>query len=285
MLEKERSEAIANRQAPQDTFLGKACVYILFGAAEDGGKDEMAYIGESENVASRLLAHYAKKEFWNEAIILCRTDDDFNKGHIRYIERQLIDLAKKCDRYALNNDPAGTSNEKPFNSDDKSVADDFIDDIKALVEMLGYKIFTPLRESFRTLPEMEIETTDDIPTFYIIRGGAVIATGQPTNDGFVVFEGSQIAATESPSYPPKIKHIRDALTQDGGIADGKLTKDCVFPSPTGAGWAVLDNSAGSSSWKTPLESGVPPAECKQWKTFAEWRAEQDNMSATDALSE
>ena len=74
-------------------------------------------------------------------------------------------------------------------------------------------------------------------------------------------------------------------TSHGAIADGKLTKDRVFPSPTGAGWAVLDNSAGSSSWKTPLESGILPAECKQWKTFAEWRAEQDKMSATGTPSE
>jgi hypothetical protein len=58
------------------------------------------------------------------------------------------------------------------------------------------------------------------------------------------------------------------------VVDGKLTKDCVFPSPTGAAWAVLDNGSGTTAWKMPLESGVPPEDCKRWKTFAEWRAEQ-----------
>lgn len=282
-LERERSEALENKRTPEDTCLDRACVYILFGADDVSEKEGRAYIGESEDIAGRLRSHNSEKEFWNDAIVLCRTDDDFNKGSILYIEGQLIDLAKKIDRFALvNTDRA--SNEKPLNAGDRSVADDFIDDATILVELLGCKIFATKRESSSTRTSVEVEAIDSIPTFYIMKGDTVIATGQRTNDGFVIFEGSEIAEPESPNYPPKIKRIRESLIQDGSIIDGKLAKDCVFPSPTGAAWAVLDNASGTTAWKMPLESGIPPADCKRWKTFAEWRAEQGEALPKDAAA-
>ena len=273
VLENERNEAMENKKPPQDTYLDKACVYILLGKDEEGGREGIGYIGESEDVTSRLLTHNTKKEFWNEVIILCRTDDDFNKGSILYVEGQLIDLAKQCDRYTLENTDRA-SNEKPLNADDKSVADDFIDDIKMLVEMLGCKIFTPKRESANTQPGSQVEGADGIPIFSI-RGGA--AKGQPTNDGFVVFEGSEIAATEDPKCPQVVKRQRASMLEDGSIgADGKLTRDYLFGTPTRASIVVLGKpGSGTQTWSIPQESGG-------WKSLGDWRAEQE---ATDTPSE
>ena len=263
-LEKERSEAIEKGQPPQDTCLGKACVYILLGNDEESG-NAMAYIGESEDVASRLLAHHAKKEFWIEVIILCRTDDDFNKGITLYTEGQLIDLAKKCDRYTLDNTDRA-SNEKPLNADDRAVADDFIDDIKVLIESLGCKIFTPKRESPIVQTDSRVGVTDVIPVFHTKDG---TASGQPTNDGFVVFKGSVIATNENPSLVPASKRMRAILKEDGNIGeDGKLTKDCLFGSPSGAACAVLGSTQnGNIVWGIAQESGG-------WKTLGEWLKEQ-----------
>jgi hypothetical protein len=254
-LEKERNEAMASGRPPQDTCLGKACVYILLGADEEGGKGEMAYIGESENVASRLLTHYndPKKEFWNEVVILCRTDDDFNKGSIRYIEGRLIDLAKQCKRYVLANAP-GASKEKTFNPDDKSVADDFIDDTKMLVEMLGCKIFISMREPSSVQQDVAVEASDNVPIFYI--RGSTKASGQPTSEGFVVFEGSEIVFPAKDSCHRNAKKWRDSLKQDGSIGnDNKLAKDCLFNSPSEAAGVVLGKNAnGRDEWRMGIVS-------------------------------
>jgi hypothetical protein len=268
---------MASGQAPQDTCLGKACVYILLGKDEENGKEGMAYIGESEDVASRLRTHNGEKEFWNEALVFCRTDDDFNKGSILYIEGQLIELAKQCNRYSLYNTDRA-SNEKPLNADDKSVAEDYIDDIKLLIEMLGCKVFTPMREAPSTQPDVQVEASENVPVFDI-QSGTLGAKGQPTSEGFVVFEGSEISPTESSACPPIIKKMRETLKQDGTIGtDHKFTRDYLFGSPTRAAGVVLGNSvtAGPAMWKTALESG-------EWKTLRGWLAEQEG--AADASSE
>ena len=48
------------------------------------------YIGESDNVLTRLNSHN-DREFWNKVIIITRKDDNLNKAHSRYLESKLIE--------------------------------------------------------------------------------------------------------------------------------------------------------------------------------------------------
>ena len=48
--------------------LKSTAVYLLFGKAETSTDKANVYIGEAENVYTRLVSHISEKEFWNEAV-------------------------------------------------------------------------------------------------------------------------------------------------------------------------------------------------------------------------
>src|SRR5210317_1208784 len=65
--------------------------YLLTGVEPDSG-DPAIYIGEAENVASRLKGH-AGKDFWNAVTVFVSKDENLTKAHIRYLEGLLIERA------------------------------------------------------------------------------------------------------------------------------------------------------------------------------------------------
>ena len=60
----------------------KPGIYFLF-EARLGESKPIAYIGESENVAHRLLTHDRKKDFWNDAVVFTSKDENLTKHSIR----------------------------------------------------------------------------------------------------------------------------------------------------------------------------------------------------------
>jgi len=284
-LQGEQDRQMREGKLPDDTCIGKGCVYILFGRTtdeaderfeeEDKYKEGIAYIGKSMNIQSRLSNHDTKKDYWNEVVVLCRTDHDFNDGHVLYVEGQLIDIAKRCDRFTIKNDPRQENNEKTISSDDRPVADDFIDDIKILVEMLGYKIFSPKREGAAVQSSVQLETCDAVPIFYIITRDGIEAKGQPTNDGFVVFAGSDVSPMEADRCPERIKELRNSLKVAGIISDNKFTRDMIFKKPSPAACVIYGGSvSGNAAWSLPLDSDVSPRDCKRWLELGDWQEEK-----------
>lgn len=61
------------------------------------------YIGESENIAERLTSHDRQKEFWNEVVIFTSKDQNPTKAHVKFLESNLVAIARKADRYDLQN--------------------------------------------------------------------------------------------------------------------------------------------------------------------------------------
>jgi hypothetical protein len=80
----------------------KPGVYLLF-EARLGDSKPLAYIGESENVADRLTSHDRQKDFWNEVVIFTSKDQNLTKAHVKFLESNLVALAKQADRYNLEN--------------------------------------------------------------------------------------------------------------------------------------------------------------------------------------
>ena len=81
---------IKNSEDRED--LSNTGVYILFG--KDDAGNNMAYIGEAENIRQRLLQHLSAKDFWNETIVFISKDNNLNKAHIKYLEGRLYDIAR-----------------------------------------------------------------------------------------------------------------------------------------------------------------------------------------------
>src|SRR6056297_2162917 len=217
-------------------------VYLLFGKNEEG-KDQV-YIGEAENIFSRLLQQLSKKEFWNEAIAFISKDENLNKAHIRYLENGLYETALNVNRYHVNqNVPTKPS----LSESDVAEMEAFMSNIKILVNTLGHKVFEEKRE-IKT-PQQQRKTA-----FYIKAARGADASGEPTSDGFVVFKGSKATLDTVKSITSNFKRFRDQLIENGTLKKSGecyvFTEDYVFSSPSTAAVIVMGRNAnGLNEWK------------------------------------
>lgn len=220
--------------------LNSTGIYLLCGK-NDEGKD-IVYIGEAESVLKRLNQHIAQKDFWNEAIVFISKDENLNKAHIKYLENRLHEIAKKANRYALENSVIPTL--PSIAESDRAEMEEFIENVKMLVNTLGHKIFDEKREA--NLKRKEA-------VFFIKGARGADATGVPSSDGFVVLKGSQIA-TVTPSMNSSLVRLRQRLIDDAILVttDNKLIlqEDYLFSSPSMAAAIVLGRNAnGLEEWK------------------------------------
>lgn len=216
-------------------------VYLLFGK-DDSGKDKV-YIGEAESILKRLNQQLTQKDFWNEAIIFISKDENLNKAHIKYLENRLHDIAKSANRYIVDNYIIPT--QSSISESDRAEMEEFIENIKMLVNTLGHKVFDDKRE---------ISTKKKQDIFMIKAARGADAFGEPTSDGFVVLKGSKFALTSTPSMSTSLVKLRQKLIDDGVIynVEGSLllSDDYIFTSPSLAAAIVMGRNAnGLEEWK------------------------------------
>jgi len=220
-------------------------IYILFGKSDKSENKELAYIGEAEGIYKRLNQHLSAKDFWNEALVFVSKDENLNKAHIKYLESRLHEIAIKVNRYDLENGNNPTRSN--ISESDKAEMEEFLENIKILVNALGFKIFEELRKD-QTFEE-EIKST-----FYINAARGADAKGQMTNEGFIVLRNSEIATLPTSSFPEKLISLRQSLIDDGIVTsiNSKLIfkEDYLFSSPSAAAAVVMGRSAnGLREWK------------------------------------
>ena len=216
-------------------------VYILFGKDEEG-KDQV-YIGEAESILKRLSQHLTQKDFWNEAIVFLSKDDNLNKAHIKYLENRLFDLARITNRYKIEN--SITPTQSSISESDKAEMEEFIENIKMMVNTLGHKVFEEKRE-FKAKRKQE--------SFFIKAARGADGQGEPTSEGFLVFKGSKAAGSTAPSITQNFLILREKLIQDGtllALGDTlEFPEDFIFSSPSTAASIVLGRNAnGLTEWK------------------------------------
>lgn len=219
--------------------LNNTGVYILFG--KDDSENNIAYIGEAENIKQRLLQHLTQKEFWNEVIVFISKDNNLNKAHIKYIEGRLYEIASETDRYKLENSTKPTKSS--ISEPDQAEMEEFIDNLRLLVNTLGHKIFDSIAKN----------DFSDNETIFEINKQNRIAKGKPTSEGFVVLKDSEIANSLG-AVNSTIIELREKLVSEGIITEENnqaiVTKDYVFSSPSLAATIVLGISAnGRKEWK------------------------------------
>lgn len=220
-------------------------IYILFGKSDKSETKELAYIGEAEGIYKRLNQQLSAKDFWNEALVFISKDENLNKAHIKYLESRLHEIAVKVNRYDLENGnipPRSTISES-----DQAEMEEFLDNIKVLVNALGFKIFEELRKDQSI--EEQIKST-----FYINAARGANAKGQMTNEGFVVLKDSEIATSLTNSFPKNWISLRQGLIDDGIVIpiNNKFIfkEDYLFSSPSAAAAVVMGRSAnGLTEWK------------------------------------
>ena len=80
----------------------KISIYFLTGFNEDFSSEEI-YIGETEDIISRIDQHNKSKDFWQKGYIVISTNGLLTKAHIKYMENYLYLKIKEVGIMKLNN--------------------------------------------------------------------------------------------------------------------------------------------------------------------------------------
>lgn len=219
-----------------------AGVYLLTGSDPLSG-NAAVYIGEAESIQSRLKQHL-EKDFWNHVVYFTSKDENLTKGHIRYLEGRLIEIAKNSGRAILIN--SQTTNAKLPESD-RADMEIFLEKIEQLLPALGVEALVPVTAAPDTKEEALL-------LFCEISG--LRASGRLTPNGIVVFAESQAVAMLRPSAKnyPWVINSRNQLIQDGILtpSNGCLRFTCnhEFTSPSAAAAVIHGGTAnGRTAWK------------------------------------
>lgn len=216
-------------------------VYFLFCQDEVSGKDAV-YIGEAENVYQRLKQHMAAYKagneayYWNTAV--CFISSMLNKALIRYLEDQLVSIAKSCGKYDVL---TKTTYDTWLKEADIASMGEFIENIKVLLGTLGYKVLVPAPQG------------DEKTVYLYCKCGERMAKGFITTNGFTVVKDSAVSKGVVPSFIQDNSYykLRQRLEADGTICEGTFSRDYEFSSPSAAAAVVRgSHSNGNILWKT-----------------------------------
>ncbi|MDE7268709.1 MAG: GIY-YIG nuclease family protein [Lachnospiraceae bacterium] len=218
-------------------------VYFLFCKEEDNS--DSVYIGESENVKERLVQHIrdysAEKEkyYWTTAVIFIGRD--LNKAHIRYLEDKLVTEAKSAKRYTVLT--KNTYSKTVLKESQIATMDEFIDNIKILINTLGYKVLEPM-----VINDTSAKADDE--KLHMSAGNAR-AEGMVTIEGFVLLAGAIINEKVSEkSLTQSAIALRKKIFDSGKVHNLTTTEDILFSSSSAAADFVTGYSvSGPMTWK------------------------------------
>lgn len=214
-------------------------VYFLFGDVGDDAAKPPAYIGEAENCLQRIQGHHERKDFWTTAVTITSKTRSFTKAHARRLEYDCIRTARDAQRFRLRNTQIPSEPHIP----EAMLAElrDNFGTIQTLLSMLGFPILDPLPN--------EAESTQEQTKLYC-RGNGAEATGEYTEDGLVVFEGSTARLNTTASVPNAVERRRQKLQADGVLEqkgdEFVFLENHPFNSPSAAAGVVLGRS--SNGW-------------------------------------
>lgn len=239
----------------------KPGIYFLFGQDEETG-DTKAYIGEAENVYNRLQDHIAKKEFWNEIVFFVSKDENLTKGHVRYLESRLVEIANSAGRYKIEN---GTQPQlSPLPRPDIAAMEEFLNYVKLLIGVLGHKFLEDVTSATKksaieniqltgaTQDNQVVLMTSSLELFLNVNN--IKAKAMQTDEGIVVLEGSEAVKDLKPSMPNGYKELRDKLVNNGTLVlEGDkyiFKKNAIFDTASPAASVIVGSSiSGPQNWK------------------------------------
>lgn len=223
-------------------------VYLLVGEDEHGA---LLYIGESDDIGTRIKNHDAKKEWWSTAILITSSGEQLNKAHARYLEVKLIEQAQSVNKIRLDNN---TNPSIPALSEAaKAHMLDFLENIYLVLPALRFDFFI---ENTRTLPPVS-EAPLDSPVFEMhTPKHGLTATARIVDSRFVVEAGSLARMSwksEGREHTTYGKLFHELVDQHILIEHGKhriFTRSYAFASPSAAA-AVINGrpTNGTTAWK------------------------------------
>jgi len=235
-------------------------VYCLKGDPKDEAFDEKIYIGEAENIRSRLKQHLndPKKDF-KEIIFFISKDELLTKTQIKYIESRLIQLAIDAKTAEIEN---GNLPKLPtLHEADVSDMEYFLDQIKLILPVMGFRFL--ISASIKDSEKEKLNTKNKDVEVFEIKTKTFDAKMYESDKGYIVLKGSEAKKKLSASTTDTYRKLRRKLLETHLLIEkgDKLlfSEDTIFSSPSSASNMVLGrNSNGFTEWVT-----------KKGKTFKE----------------
>ncbi len=115
-------------------------VYVLSGSAE-GTDDELPtiYVGQGDDIGTRIEAHYANKDFWDWGYAFVSAGSALNRAHITWLEHALLQRAKRAERCHLDN--ANLPKEPGLSESERADTDGFLREMLRILPLLGVRVF------------------------------------------------------------------------------------------------------------------------------------------------
>ena len=259
----------------------KSGVYLIIGADPGKANKKMVYVGEGDDVRTRLNIHKgiikgsaadAADEpgmaFWEDTLAFVSTNDSLTKSHIRYIEAVLIaSIDSKSSWSVCNKKKPPYAGKLP--KEDAVSMNKVIEEIKILAGSLGYDLFKThkLHAADADSGTAGAAPTEN-PEFVFSGNGfnakAVFLSG---STGEWVVRAKSLAKLEhAPATPTGAVKLRAELEANGVLkktSNGlEFTADREFPSASAAACVVSGTSvAGPIAWK------------RNGQTYKDWEAE------------
>jgi hypothetical protein len=124
-------------EARQRNEVRRAGVYILIGNQEDDLPT--IYIGQADDVRTRIEAHSQNKDFWDRGIVFVSNSGGLNRAHVTWLEYALVNRATETGRCHLDN---GNAPQEPSLSEaEKADTQAFLKEIFQILPLVGLHAF------------------------------------------------------------------------------------------------------------------------------------------------
>ena len=188
-------------------------------------------------------------------------DENLTKAHGRFLESQLIRLAREAGAVTLANLTVPEVPRLP--EADRSDMAFFIEQLQTVLPILGFDLFRSVKRD-----GAGVGTADGSPIFELKTVG-IEASAREDDSGFVILSGSTARLEGTSTFPRGYRGFRDQLIADGKLVETdvsgvyRFVTDVACPSPTAAAAIVLARAAGGPETWIVRGSG---------ETYGEWRA-------------
>lgn len=224
-------------------------VYFLIGINEDT-TETAVYVGETENIAERIKAHFAK-EFWNQCIAFISSARNLNKAHVRWLEGSIYQDLKEAGQIIIMNEnkPSGSH----LSEADEAVMMEFKDHLYLILGTLG---FMGINEGATKSKE---KTSLYDYSFLLTRNNELLAKMIPIPTGYKLLKGAKLRPDKEEYRNNRSLRLhyqrRDLLREKQSIIQENnieiLNENQVFQSSSGASSFVLGGTSnGRTDWKT-----------------------------------
>jgi Domain of unknown function (DUF4357) len=229
-------------------------VYILYGPDPEDSLKMRAYIGEADSVRTRIVQSGNARGFWESAVVVTTSDDALTKGHVRYLEARLIEMALAAGRVNLDNGQEPSADKRRLPEADQANMEAFLANLKTILPVVGLDLLKPRpKAAIATGTPVAAQIANETK-FTINHKSGVKAVAVEEDGEFIVLEGSQ-ALRDTDYARNSYAKLKQDLIGKGVL---KITSDptryefsvsYAFSSPSAAGSVILDrNTNGRTRW-------------------------------------